>query len=76
MESVTAGAVIVGIVNGVRLIPQKYFEVNSFVGFLLSLALGLGFGFLGFFGLNLETGVITALAASGLYQFAKKVGGN
>lgn len=75
MENIVAGAVIIGIVNGLRLIPQKYLLVDGFIAFLVGLGLGLVFGILGMFGLNVETGIITALGASGLYQVAKKVGG-
>lgn len=76
MENVVAGAVIVGIVKGITLVPQKYFVIDSFVAFLLSLGLGVLFGLFNQFGLTLETGIITALASTGVYQISKKVGGN
>jgi len=73
--NLVATAVIIGIVNGVKLIPQNNFQVTSFVSFLIALALGVGFGLVGLFGLNIETGIITALVSSGLYTIAKRVGG-
>lgn len=76
MENLVAGAVIIGIVNGIRLMPQTKFVFTSFHAFGLALLLGVVFGFIGYFDLTIESGIITALATSGLYQVAKKVGGN
>jgi len=74
--SIVGGAVIIGIVRGLSLIPSKTFVIDGFVAFLLSLGLGVLFGLLHLFGLDLQTGIITALSATGVYQVAKKVGGN
>lgn len=72
-EYLVAGAVIVGIVNGIQL---GYPQLKGFVSFIISLVLGIVFGFIGFFGLpGIEAGIITALAASGLYKIAQQVGG-
>lgn len=73
MDNLQAGAVLIGVVNGVRLLYPK---LTSGQSFLLNLACGLGMGYAHLFGLNLETGLVTALMSSGLYQVAKKVGGN
>lgn len=72
MENVQAIAVIIGIVNGVQL-----FETNrkGFIYFVIALVTGIVLGLIGFFGLNLESGIVTALASSGLYKVAQKVGG-
>lgn len=72
--SIIGGAVIIGIVRGLTLIPQSQFKIDGFVAFLISLSLGVLFGLFNQFGLNLETGIITALSATGVYQIAKKVG--
>ena len=77
MENITAVAVIIGVVRGVILGLEQFSKVNvtSLVGFLLALATGVVLGFLGYFGLNVESGIISALVATGVYQTAKKVGG-
>ena len=71
-------AVIVGVVKGIVSVVQEYtkVEINSVYGVVLSLGVGVILGFLGLFGLNLETGIISALAGTGVYQLAKKVGGD
>ena len=75
MESLNlvAIAVIIGVVNGVRLLNLP--QVTSFVAFVIALLLGVGFGFVGLFGLNIETGLVAALVSSGLYKVAQKIGG-
>jgi len=76
MENITAVAVIIGIVRGIILgLEKTKFPVTSLVGFILSLAVGVGLGLLGYFGLNVETGIVSALVATGTYQVAKKIGG-
>jgi len=72
-EYLVAGAVIVGIVNGVQLgFPQ----VKGFVSFIISLVLGVLFGLTHLFGLpGIEAGIIVSLASSGLYKVAQQVGG-
>lgn len=70
--NITAVAVLVGIVRGATLaLPQ----INSGQAFALSLVAGVILGFLHYFGLTVETGIIASLTASGVYQVAKKVGG-
>lgn len=78
-NNLQAMAVIIGIVNGVRLLkegmesaPHNYW---GFILFCLALLAGLVFGFLGMFGLNTETGIVVALASSGLYRVGEKFGG-
>ena len=76
MENITAVAVIIGVVRGVTLaLEQAKITTSSIVGFGLSLVAGIVLGLGGYFGLNVETGIISALVASGTYQIAKKVGG-
>jgi len=72
MENLQAVAVIIGIVKGITLgVP----ELKPLHAFLISLALGVVLGLLHYFGLTVETGVVAALTATGVYQVAKKVGG-
>ena len=73
-EVLIAMSVIIGIVNGVSLFGSP--QVTPFVKFLVALGIGLVFGVLGMFGLNIETGLIAALASSGLYKVATKLGGD
>jgi hypothetical protein len=80
MDNLQAIAVIIGVVNGVRLFkegndvtPKNYW---GFALFLISLILGVGFGFAHMFGLTVESGIVVALASSGLYRVGEKVGGN
>lgn len=76
MENLTAVAVIIGVVRGLTLgLDQTKFKVTSIVGFVLALVTGVVLGLLHYFGLTVETGVISALIATGVYQTAKKVGG-
>ena len=77
MENITAVAVIIGIVRGVTLGLEKldFVKMSSLLGFVLALITGVVLGLLGFFGLTVESGVISALVATGVYQTAKKVGG-
>lgn len=69
--------VIIGVVRGINVSLQEFTKVNvtSTLGFVLSLATGIILGILGYFGLTIETGIISALAATGTYQIAKKIGG-
>lgn len=79
MEAVQAGLVIIGLVNGFRLLkegmdssPKSYW---GFAFFVLALAAGVLFGFLGYFGLTVETGIVAGLGSSGLYRVGEKFGG-
>lgn len=68
-----AGAVIIGLVNGVKM---SFPNVRKAYAYGISLALGLIFGALHYFGLRgIEDGIIVALASSGLYKLAQKAGG-
>lgn len=74
-----AMAVIIGIVNGIALFDQAYAgegqkpRINSFVKFILAVALGILFGFLGWFGLTVQLGLVAALASSGLYKLTQNI---
>lgn len=76
MDNITAVAVIVGVVRGVTLgLEQLNVKTTSLIGFLLAVVTGIVLGVVGLFGLTLETGIVSALVATGVYQVAKKVGG-
>lgn len=76
MENLTAVAVIVGVVRGVTLgLEQFNVKTTSLIGFLLAVVTGVVLGVVGLFGLTLESGIVSALVATGVYQVAKKVGG-
>ena len=72
MDQVTSGAAIIGIVGFVK---NQFPQVKGIYAFALAVALGLGFGTFGLFGLDLTTGLLTALASSGVYTVAIKAGG-
>lgn len=72
MGDLQAVAVIIGLVNGIRLFRENR---ESFVYFVIAVLAGVGFGFVGYYGLTVETGILAALASSGLYKVAQKVGG-
>ena len=73
MDNVVATAAIIGLINGAKLLelPDK----KSFYYFLLALVAGVIAGFFGLFELTLESGILTALASSGLYKTAQVVRG-
>lgn len=76
MENLTAVAVIIGIVRGITLgLEKTKFPVTSLVGFVLALATGIVLGLFHYFGLDVPTGIVSALVATGVYQTAKKIGG-
>ena len=68
MDNVIATAAIIGLINGVKLLelPDK----KSFYYFLLAMLAGVLARAFGLLGLNLESGIFTALASSGLYKTA------
>ena len=70
---IQAGLVIVGIVNGVRLLQEK--SVWGFIFFVVALVAGAVLGFFHLFGLTLETGIVAGLGSSGLYRVGEKFGG-
>lgn len=73
MDNVQAGIVIVGIVNGFRLLQEKSYW--GFIFFAIALFFGVLFGFFHMFGLSIESGVVVALMSSGLYRIGEKIGG-
>ena len=76
MENLTAVAVIIGVVRGVTLgLEQLNVKTTSLIAFCLAVATGVVLALLNQFGLTIETGIISALVATGVYQTAKKVGG-
>ena len=72
MENVQAIAVIIGVINGLQLFRTNR---DGFILFCVTVLLGVGFGIAHLFGLTIETGIVAALASSGLYKVASKVGG-
>lgn len=74
MENIQALAVIIGAVNGVRLLKAQ--DLWGFIFFVSAIVVGVVLGFLNYFGLTVETGIVAALASSGLYRVGEKIGGN
>lgn len=74
MENIQALAVIIGAVNGIRLLKAQ--DLWGFVFFVSAVVVGVILGVLGYFGLTIETGIVAALASSGLYRVGEKIGGN
>lgn len=72
-QTIQAGLVIVGVVNGIRLLQEKSYW--GFIFFVCSLVVGIILGALHFFGLSIETGIVAGLGASGLYRLGEKFGG-
>lgn len=68
-----ASAVIIGLVNGVRLASQ--YDKWGFILFASGVGFGVILGALGYFGLTVETGLAVAIGGSGIYQVASKIGG-
>lgn len=73
MADLQAIAVIIGLVNGIKLFKENR---ESFIYFCVALGIGVGFGLLGFYGFTVESGILAALASSGLYKVATKLGGS
>jgi hypothetical protein len=73
METVQPVAVIIGIVKGISL---AYPELKSLHAFVLSIGVGIVLGLFNYFGLTVETGIVSALTATGVYQVSKKIGGS
>lgn len=78
--NIEGGLVIIGIVNGFRLLkegmdstPRNYW---GFIFFVVALVTGLLLGALHLFGFTTESGIVVALGSSGLYRVAEKVGNN
>lgn len=64
-----AVAVIIGLVNGARLLKEE--DKWGFVFFCLALVAGLLLGVMGWFGLTPESGLVAALVSSGVYRVAQ-----
>lgn len=64
---------IIGIVNGISLAKQQ--DKWPFIMFVAAVLSGMALGYFSVFGLTVETGLVTALASSGLYKVAQKLGG-
>ena len=73
MDTISAGLVIVGIVNGIRLLQEK--NVWGFIFFVTALAAGIILGILHLFGLTIEVGLLTGIGSSGLYRVGQVIGG-
>ena len=73
MDNIQGTAAIIGIVNGIILLQTNH---GAFLNFAIAVALGVFFGFIGFFGLNPESGLILGLASSGLYKVSQVIGGS
>lgn len=74
MQELISVSVIIGCVNGLRLLenPNK----TSFYYFCVAVVLGIIFGFFKLFGVTgIEQGLLIALASSGFYKVASKIGG-
>lgn len=72
MDTIEAGLIIIGIVNGIKLfeLPDK----KSFIYFCIAVVIGIVFGALNLFGVaGVEAGLVIALSSSGLYKLAKVV---
>lgn len=72
-ENLEAMAVIVGLVNGIRLAREQ--DKWGLILFICAMVAGVLLGLFGLFGLDLETGIVAALASSGLYRIGEKIGG-
>ncbi len=75
VEFGVAAGVIIGLVNGFRLLEQP--NKKGFFYFLGALGAGILFGAVGLFGVpSIEVGIEIALASSGLYRVGQVVSGN
>jgi len=69
-----AGAILVGLVNGVQLLLDRKWD--SFIKFVIALVTGMTFGYFGWFGLpSLEIGLAVGISSSGFYKISQKLGG-
>jgi hypothetical protein len=72
--NVLLGATIVGIIN---MVQMQFPQVKGIFALVLALVLGYIASVINLFpGLTWQMGVITALASSGIYKIASKMGGN
>ena len=69
MDTAIGAGAIIGVVNGVALLKEKNYW--GFALFLLAVICGVLFGALGYFGLDIQSGILTALASSGVYKLAQ-----
>jgi hypothetical protein len=78
MDVVTAGAAIIGLVNGFRLLKEATATRNfwGFAFFVLAVVSGTLFGALGWFALgSVEAGFTAGLVSSGAYRALELTGG-
>lgn len=69
-----AAFVIIGLVNGLNFAVEG--KWGSFALFVAAVLFGLVFGFVHWLGLpNAETGLLVAIASSGVYKVSQKLGG-
>lgn len=74
MQEIQAAAVIIGFVNGVRLLQDKNYW--GFLYFALAVVAGAFFGYIHWFGLStVELGLVAGLGSSGLYRVGQVVAG-
>jgi hydrogenase/urease accessory protein HupE len=73
-QYVTAGFVLIGLVNGIQFALDKNWR--SFAFFMVAVIAGTTFGFLGWFSLpSAEIGLAIGISSSGAYKVAQKFGG-
>lgn len=69
-----AASVIIGLVNGFRLLETNR---KAFLYFIGAVVAGVVFGYFHWFGLpSVEVGLVVALGSSGLYRVGQVVSGN
>lgn len=74
MDYVVVSAVIIGFVNGIRLLKAR--DLWGFLFFVCALVAGLILGALHWFGLpGIEAGFAAGLISSGFYRVGEKIGG-
>jgi hypothetical protein len=64
--------VIIGLINGIKLIEAQ--DKKPFIYFCISLIAGTVLGYMGKYGLTLETGLMVGLASSGFYKVGQVIG--
>lgn len=71
-NEVIVGSAIVGIINAIQM---QFPQVKGLIGVGIALLLGVVVGWFHLFGLTIEQGILVALASSGVYKVASKMGG-
>ncbi len=72
MEQVTLGAVIIGLVNAIKL---QFPKIQGIYGIALAIIIGGVMGYFGILAPDVQTGVIIGIASSGVYKISQKIGG-